>query len=104
MLRAGTQAAWTWARRALPCCPTPVAGRAAPVTATRRRVSSPPPPSPPPHSMPPAHSRSRCCGGCSGIENNFIAVRNMKGSALGNTLYAEYETGAPGQSWTRMKV
>eukprot|EP01047_Picozoa_sp_COSAG01_P008422 COSAG01_NODE_332_length_18712_cov_41.424358_21_plen_110_part_00 len=62
-------------------------------------------PHPPPHSTPPcAYSRSRCCGGCSGIENNFIAVRNMKGSALGNTLYAEYETGAPGQSWTRMKV
>jgi hypothetical protein len=26
----------------------------------------------------------------------------MKGSELGNTLYAEYETGGPGQTWSNM--
>lgn len=34
--------------------------------------------------------------------NNFIAVRNMKGSKLGNTLYAEYQSGDQHQSWTNM--
>lgn len=34
--------------------------------------------------------------------NNYIAIRNMPGSAMGDTLYAEYQSGASNQSWTNM--
>lgn len=47
-----------------------------------------------------------CKDGCYQTEtpaNNFIAVRNMEGSAMGNTLYAEYQSGFLNQSWTHMK-
>ena len=43
-----------------------------------------------------------CTGGCYQTEtpaNNFIAVRNMEGSAMGNTLYAEYESGYVGRKY-----
>lgn len=50
-----------------------------------------------------------CWQGCSGncyptetAANNFIAIRNMPGSELGDTLYAEYQSGAANQTWTNM--
>ena len=48
------------------------------------------------------------CGGAQNCyqtetpQNNYIAIRNMPGSPMGDTLYAEYQSGAMNQSWTNM--